>query len=69
MENGKVKFFDNKRGYGFIEASNGIDYFVHYTSIISEDDYKKLDNGDIVSFEIEEAPRGPSAINVKKIQN
>mgnify|MGYP002758209797 CR=1 FL=1 len=63
---GFVKFFDNKKGYGFIEADTGEDYFVHYTSIISDESYKKLNNGDRVDFDGEDAPRGPSAINVKK---
>lgn len=63
---GFVKFFDNKKGYGFIESDTGQDYFVHYTSIISDESYKKLNNGDRVIFEAEDAPRGLSAINVKK---
>lgn len=67
MEHGIVKFFDNKKGYGFIKSDAGGDYFVHFTSIISDEDYKKLDEGDRVSFEVEDAPRGPSAINVRKV--
>lgn len=69
MEHGKVKFFDNKKGYGFIKSDADIDYFVHFTSIISDEDYKKLDEGDRVSFEVEDAPRGPSAINVRKLED
>lgn len=69
METGIVKFFDNKKGYGFIESSEGCDYFVHFTSIISDDDYKKLDQGDRVSFDRDDAPRGPSAINVRKMED
>jgi len=69
METGIVKFFDNKKGYGFIESSEGCDYFVHFTSIISDDDYKKLDQGDRVSFDREDGPRGPSAINVRKMED
>lgn len=68
METGIVKFFDNKKGYGFIKSDEDIDYFVHFTSIISNDDYKKLDEGDRVSFDREDGPRGPSAINVKKME-
>ena len=68
MESGIVKFFDNKKGYGFIKSDDDIDYFVHFTSIISDDDYKKLDEGDRVSFDREDGPRGPSAINVKKME-
>lgn len=69
MEKGIVKFFDNKKGYGFIKSDAGGDYFVHFTSIISDEDYKKLDEGDRVSFEVEDAPRGPSAINVRKLED
>lgn len=69
MEHGIVKFFDNKKGYGFIKSDAGGDYFVHFTSIISDEDYKKLDEGDRVSFVIEDAPRGPSAINVRKLED
>ena len=61
-----VKFFYNKKGYGFIESDSGEDYFVHYTNIISDDEYKKLNNGDRVVFEREDAPRGLSAVEVKK---
>lgn len=63
---GFVKFFDNNKGYGFIESDSGEDYFVHYTNIISDDEYKKLNNGDRVVFEREDAPRGLSAVEVKK---
>ena len=69
MEHGIVKFFDNKKGYGFIKSDADGDYFVHFTSIISDEDYKKLDEGDRVSFEVEDAPRGPSAINVRKLED
>ena len=69
METGIVKFFDNKKGYGFIKSDEDIDYFVHFTSIISDDDYKKLDEGDRVIFDGEDGPRGPSAINVKKMED
>ena len=63
---GFVKFFDNKKGYGFIKSDIGDDYFVHYTSIISEDEYKKLNEGDRVVFRPADNPRGPSALDVKK---
>lgn len=66
MTKGIVKFFDNKKGYGFIKGEDGEDYFVHFSSIDSNDEYKKLDEGDEVSFDVEDGPRGPSAINVKK---
>ena len=63
-----VKFFDNKKGYGFINADQ-TDYFVHFSSIISDEDYKRLSEGDKVSFEIIDQPRGPSAINVEKLED
>lgn len=69
MENGIVKVFNDKKGYGFISTTAGVDYFVHYTNIISNDDYKNLKIGDKVNFEIEEGPRGPQAINVRKVDD
>lgn len=69
MENGIVKVFNEKKGYGFISTTSGVDYFVHYTNIISNDDYKKLQMGDRVSFEIEDGQRGPQAINVRKVDD
>ncbi|WP_394020445.1 cold-shock protein [Anaerococcus cruorum] len=68
MAEGIVKFFDNKKGYGFINAGE-TDYFVHFSSIISDEDYKRLSEGDKVSFEIIDQPRGPSAINVEKLED
>ena len=68
MAKGIVKFFDNKKGYGFINAGE-TDYFVHFSSIISDDEYKKLSEGEEVSFEAIDQPRGPSAINVKKLED
>lgn len=69
MENGIVKVFNDKKGYGFITTSDRVDYFVHYTNIISNDDYKNLKIGDKVNFEIEEGPRGTHAINVRKVDD
>jgi len=68
MAKGIVKFFDNKKGYGFINADQ-TDYFVHFSSIISDEDYKRLSEGDKVYFEIIDQPRGPSAINVEKLED
>lgn len=68
MAKGIVKFFDNKKGYGFINSENK-DYFVHFSSIISDEAYKKLSEGDEVTFEIIDQPRGPSAINVIKLED
>ncbi|WP_339250069.1 cold shock domain-containing protein [Sporosarcina sp. FSL W8-0480] len=66
MYQGKVKWFSNEKGYGFIETDNGEDVFVHYTGIMSEG-FKTLDEGQTVSFEIIEGNRGPQAANVLSI--
>lgn len=66
MANGVVKWFSNKKGFGFIEQEEGGDIFVHY-SAIDMPGYKTLAEGDRVSFEIEEGERGPAAKNVTKI--
>ena len=66
MGNGTVKWFNNKKGFGFIQQKEGPDLFVHYSSIIS-DGFKTLQEGDQVSFEIEESDRGPKAIKVSRI--
>ena len=64
MTNGTVKWFSNKKGFGFIEQDNGPDVFVHHSGIAS-DGYKSLDEGARVTFDIEDGPKGQSAINVK----
>ncbi|MCU9593639.1 cold-shock protein CspD [Caldibacillus thermolactis] len=66
MQNGKVKWFNNEKGYGFIEVEGGNDVFVHYTAIQGEG-YKTLEEGQEVSFEIVEGNRGPQAANVVKL--
>jgi cold shock protein len=66
MYQGKVKWFSNDKGYGFIEADDGEDVFVHFTGILS-DGFKTLDEGQSVSFEIIEGNRGPQAANVLKL--
>ena len=66
MYQGKVKWFSNDKGYGFIEADDGEDVFVHFTGIVSEG-FKSLDEGQSVSFEIIEGNRGPQAANVLKL--
>ena len=66
MANGTVKWFSNKKGYGFIEKEEGGDLFVHYTAITMPG-YKTLAQGDRVTFEIEESERGPAAKNVEKV--
>ena len=66
MTNGTVKWFSNKKGFGFIEQDNGPDVFVHHSGIVSNG-FKSLDEGAHVTFDIEDGPKGPSAINVKMI--
>ena len=67
MATGIVKFFDTKKGYGFIAGEDGVDYFVHFSSIISESEYKTLSEGQEVVFDVEDGMRGPSAINVRDL--
>jgi CspA family cold shock protein len=66
MANGVVKWFSDKKGFGFIEQENGTDIFVHF-SAINSDGFKSLNEGDKVTFEIKEGPKGPAADNVIKI--
>jgi CspA family cold shock protein len=66
LAEGVVKWFDVKKGYGFITRDEGQDLFVHFSSI-SMDGYKRLNEGDRVSFEVEDTDRGPQAKNVSKI--
>jgi CspA family cold shock protein len=63
MANGSVKWFDDRKGYGFIEQEEGPDVFVHHSGI-SGDGFKSLKEGDKVSFDIEEGKKGPAAVNV-----
>jgi len=66
MQNGKVKWFNNEKGYGFIEVDGGNDVFVHY-SAIQGDGFKTLEEGQSVSFDIVEGNRGPQAANVVRL--
>ena len=61
----KVKWFNDSKGFGFIEQENGPDVFVHY-SAISQDGFKTLTEGQKVEFEITNGAKGPQAINVTK---
>lgn len=65
MQQGKVKWFNNEKGYGFIEYNDGEDVFVHFTGI-QGDGFRSLEEGQEVSFEIVEGNRGPQAANVLK---
>ena len=65
MEQGKVKWFNAEKGFGFIEREAGEDVFVHFSAIQSEG-FKSLDEGQSVTFEVEQGQRGPQATNVQK---
>ena len=64
MSEGKVKWFNESKGFGFIETGEGRDVFVHY-SAIQDSGFKTLYEGQRVSFDIQQGQKGPSAINVK----
>ena len=67
MASGKVKWFDNKKGFGFIAQDSGQDVFVHHTSIIGEG-FKTLNEGDEVSFEAIASEKGFKAQNVQRVK-
>ena len=63
MTNGIVKWFNERKGYGFIEQEEGPDVFVHHSGI-NASGFKSLNEGDRVTFEVEEGQKGPRAVNV-----
>ena len=65
MEHGTVKWFNAEKGYGFITREDGSDVFVHFSAIQGEG-YKTLEEGQAVTFEVEDSDRGPLAVNVNK---
>jgi cold shock protein len=66
MANGVVKWFNDAKGFGFIEQDNGVDVFVHFSSI-QGDGFKSLAEGDAVSFEVTQGAKGPQAANVVRV--
>jgi CspA family cold shock protein len=66
MAQGTVKWFNDSKGFGFITGEDGTDVFVHYSSI-QGDGFKSIAEGQSVSYEVEDGPKGPKAINVVKL--
>jgi CspA family cold shock protein len=66
MANGTVKWFSDRKGFGFIEQEDGKDVFVHH-SAISASGFRSLSEGDRVTFDVEQGNKGPSAANVTRI--
>ncbi|MEI3641177.1 cold-shock protein [Lactococcus cremoris] len=65
MAQGTVKWFNATKGFGFITTEEGTDVFAHF-SAIQTDGFKTLDEGQKVTFDVEEGPRGPQAVNIQK---
>jgi CspA family cold shock protein len=66
MAEGRIKWFNDSKGYGFIEQEDGPDVFVHFSEI-QMDGFKSLKEGDKVAFELSEGPKGPQAIKVVRV--
>jgi CspA family cold shock protein len=66
MANGTVKWFNDSKGFGFIEQDNGEDVFVHF-SAVQGDGFKSLTEGDAVTFEVQKGPKGLQAANVSRV--
>jgi CspA family cold shock protein len=66
MKQGTVKWFNNEKGFGFIEVEGEKDVFVHFSAILG-DGFKSLEEGQKVEFEVTEGPKGPQAANVTKL--
>jgi CspA family cold shock protein len=66
MAQGKVKWFNDAKGFGFVQQDNGPDVFVHHTAIAAEG-FRSLAEGDKVEFEVKQGPKGLQAANVRKI--
>ena len=64
---GTVKWFNDRKGFGFIRLDNGDDVFVHYSAIATNCGFRNLNEGDRVEFETEPSPKGPRAVNVVKL--
>ena len=66
---GKVKWFNNQRGYGFISGDDGKEVFVHWTGIVSDKKFKSIAEGQTVEFEITDGEKGKQAVNVTVIDD
>lgn len=66
MSTGRVKWFNNSKGYGFIESEGGKDVFVHYSAIQGQG-YRSLEEGQAVEFEVQDGQKGPQAANVRLV--